>query len=424
MMAEPKRIWIWRDCEPLPIDPGNPRLMRAGMLSEVLAQRGHQVHWFISTFDHYQKRTRIQQPGTYRLDNGVAVELVAGIGYGNNGSPRRLVHNAIVASRFVSRAKRTIARDGSPEIIVADLPMPDSALAGVRLARRLGIPSVVSIRDLWPDFFKTFLSPAKAILASPFIANIDRVSRAACREADQLIGISDGYLGWGLEKAGRARKPTDAIVPLGYAPPGLRDTATGEHALRAKGIDLTKKLATFIGSWGRTYDLELVADVARILSARDDIQFVVAGKGEMGAMFEERARQLPNIVTPGWLDRDEISLLLSRSSVALGPYTPSAPQGLPNKIFEYMAAGLFQVTTLGEEARDVLDRCEGGIIVEPGNAEQFATAVQRGIELGSTQENRKRIRLSFAERFDADKVYADYADLIEETVLSWNRRQV
>jgi glycosyltransferase involved in cell wall biosynthesis len=408
-------VWVWRDCEPLPFDPNNPRLMRAGMLCAALAARGHQVRWFNSTYDHYQKRFRSQAPGTYELDDGVKVELVEGLGYFSNGAPRRLIHNALVARRIVRRA-REIAASERPDVIVADLPMPDTALAAVTLAREWAIPSVVSVRDLWPDFFVSFLSPAKSLVAKPFIWNLDRIVKAACRGADHLIGISEGYLDWALKKAGRKRECRDAIAPLGYAPPTLDAGDGATDSLAAKGIDFGKDLITFIGSWGRTYDLEMLLEAARLLEHEPGLQFVIAGKGEQGAAFEAAAAKLDNVVLPGWLDKTEIATLLGHSAVALGPYSVDAPQGLPNKLFEYMAAGLFQVTTLRSEARAVLDRSGGGIVVPGGDARAFADAIVEGRRIGASPARRAQISAFFTEHFDAARVYNDYAAKLEEIV--------
>ena len=409
------KIWVWRDCEPLPIDLNKPRLMRAGMLCAALAARGHEVRWFNSTFNHYQKSFRAQAPGSYRLDDGTLVELVAGLGYLSNGAPRRLLHNALVARRFVRRA-RELARVETerPDIIVADLPMPDSALAAVRLARDWSIPSVVSVRDLWPDFFASFLSPAKALVARPLIANLDRMVRAACSEAHHLVGISQGYLDWALDKAGREQGLGDCVAPLGYAPEPVAAQGNSRASLEGKGVDLDKKLATFIGSWGRTYDLKILLEAARRLQDENDLQFVIAGKGEQGAQFEAAAAKLRNVVLPGWLNRSEIAFLLENSTIALAPYSQAAPQGLPNKLFEYLAAGLFQVSTLRSEAKTVLEQSGGGMVVPGGDPAAFAAGICRALEVGGDPAAKQAIKNYFAEYFVASKVYNDYVSKLEE----------
>lgn len=407
-------VWILRDAEPLPIDPNSPRLMRAGMLARQLAERGHQVVWFTSTFDHYQKRHRSQEPGPHDWIENCRIELVRGIGYGSNSSPRRLLHNYLVGRAMFQRGMAIFGESAArPDVIVGDLPMPESALAGVNLGKVLGVPSVVSIRDLWPDFFANFLTGVTRSLAAPAIAHIDRVVRKSCGEADHLVGISQSYLEWGAEKAGREIGEQDAIFPLGYQPP---KTVLDEESLRSlqeKGVDLGKRLAVFIGSWGGTYDLGLVIDAAKKLQKHDDIQFVLAGDGDQRAAIDRATSDVANIVTPGWLNRGEIAALLEQSTVALAPYPDNAPQGLPNKVFEYMSAGLWQVSTLGREATELLDSNTLGLSVTAGDRDGFAAAILEGSHAMERDGTRERIRRYFEQNFSAEKVYGEYIAWLE-----------
>ncbi|GAI08595.1 unnamed protein product, partial [marine sediment metagenome] len=49
------RIWLITIGEPLPSDNNNDRLYRTGILAKLLIQRGHEVVWWTSTFDHVRK---------------------------------------------------------------------------------------------------------------------------------------------------------------------------------------------------------------------------------------------------------------------------------------------------------------------------------------------------------------------------------
>ena len=412
------RIWIWRDCEPLPTDPGEPRLMRAGMFSKRLAAAGHDVRWFNSTFDHYQKRQRDLAPGAYPLEPGLTLELLKGRGYSSNASPTRFIHNAMVARRAVERARDLLASgEPAPDVMIMDMPLPELAAAGVRLARELGVPSVVCIRDIWPDFFLRFLPKSVIWAAGPFVWYMDRIVREACKGADSIVGISPGYLQWGLRKAGRPRAETDPILPLGYSPERVSaDLDAATRRLAGKGIDFSRSLAVFIGSWGFTYDMELMLDAAEALADRDDIQFVVAGGGEQSSLVRSRAANLPNVVLPGWIDRQEIGALLEKAAVGLSPYRRAAPQGMPNKLFEYMSAGLFQIATLAGEAAELIGEERLGIVVPAGDRASFVEAVLRSIDDGHGPEERERIRTYFDRHFDADRIYADYAAHLDRLV--------
>ena len=53
------KVWLVKLGEPLPVD-GNRRLHRYGILAEMLSQKGHEVTWWTSTFDHWDKKQRFE----------------------------------------------------------------------------------------------------------------------------------------------------------------------------------------------------------------------------------------------------------------------------------------------------------------------------------------------------------------------------
>jgi glycosyltransferase involved in cell wall biosynthesis len=388
------------------------------MLAQTLVKAGHSVRWFNSDFDHYHKRWREQGAGSFEIHPKMTMELMSGIGYDKNTSPRRILHNHVCARRARQRAHEVVAKTGRrPDIMVMDMPMPEMAHAGVMLAREWGIPSVLSIRDLWPDFFTKFLSPFNALLAAPAISLMDWQIRRACREATSIVGISQGYLDWALKKADRSAGENDVVFPLGYSPvfdPGRQDDPIA--SLEAKGIDPSKKLVTFVGSWGKTYDLDFLLEVASRLKAHKDIQVVIAGGGEQQDIINQKAKEFTNVILPGWLSSQEIADLLQETSVAVAPYGESAPQGMPNKLFEYMSAGLYQVTTLQGEAADLLRSQNLGKAVSLRDPEAFADAVYDGIQSMSAADERARIKEYFDLNFHASVIYEDYTKHLESLV--------
>src|SRR5262249_61124298 len=75
------KIWLITVGEPLPIESGQPRLLRTGILADLLARRGHQVTWWTSAFDHFRKR--FHSPGNRAIEvrTGLSLRLLDGCGY-------------------------------------------------------------------------------------------------------------------------------------------------------------------------------------------------------------------------------------------------------------------------------------------------------------------------------------------------------
>lgn len=412
------KIWFVRDLEPTQIDDGQPRLLRAGMLSDALARRGHKTTWFTSSFNHYSRAQR--SVGRFEPQPNLSIEVLAGPGYRKNISLSRLIHNRHFGNSF---RKAAWAAAEYPDLIIADLPTTEAASAAVAFARSNGIPSIVTIRDLWPDFFADFAPRFLKPLIRFGLRPLDAQARFSCRHATSLIGISQGYLNWGQVKGGRS-DPLDQVFYLGYPRPTPVIDTDLSRVLPGFDPPETAHVVSFVGSWGATYDLSLVLEAARSLLGDERVIFVVAGDQGKDPDLADAFRRLANVRLMGWLDKHQVGALLSRSTIGLLPYSANAPQGLPNKIFEYMAYGLFQIATLPGEARQLLEETHTGAYVAAGAASDLAQTIKQAIEFDAGEDRRLARQAVFEHRFEAKRLYDAFIDHAEAVVDTYRKRHI
>ena len=171
------RVWLVTVGEPLPLDPGSPRLLRAGILAERLWERGHQVVWWTSAFDHTAKRHRCAGVKAIQLRERYHLRLLHGPGYRRNVSLARLLDHRAVAHEF---SRQAIA-ETPPDIIVASFPTIELSAASTSYGLKRGIPIVLDVRDLWPDIFLNILPawfrPFGQIALAPFTVDAPGVRR-------------------------------------------------------------------------------------------------------------------------------------------------------------------------------------------------------------------------------------------------------
>ena len=412
------KIWLVRDLEPLPTDPGAPRLMRAGMLASTLAAQGHQTTWFTSTFNHSAKTRRATCDQCLDAGQNLTIRVFDAPGYTRNISLRRIWHNR----RFAEAFRRYAVTSGErPDVLVADLPTTEAAKAAVAFGSDAGIPTVVSIRDLWPDFFADFLPAAARPLARLALRPLDAQARFACRHATSLVGISERYLAWGQDKGAGRATDQDRVFPLGYRRSRAASSEAIEATLNRLGISRTRHIVAFVGSWGATYDLDRVFEACRLLAGRDDILFVLAGDSASRPELAAALRELPNVILTGWIDSDTIASLLSRAAIGLLPYSAKAPQGLPNKVFEYMAYGAYQLATLGGEIAALYATTGTGRSLPQASPAELAGAIEAALADPAILQGREQRIAVFEKRFDADKIYADMAEHLVEVARSGAR---
>ena len=412
-------IWLITVGEPLPCDGRNPRLLRTGILAERLAAAGHQVVWWSSTFNHTAKRHRHKANHTVILRTGVELRLLHGVGYRRNISLLRIINHRQLASNFARWSKVL----PPPDVILCSFPPTELARQVTLYGKAQRVPVILDVRDLWPDAIIRVFPPPFRWLATILLKPMTATTHHAFAECTHVIGTSHKYLNWGLNKTQRARSELDRVFPLGYMDIDV-DSLDAERAalkLETHGVDKRKIICCFAGVFGVTYDLSTVINAAR--DALHDpllckLQFVLCGDGDLRKRWERQATGLSNIVFPGWIDAAELKHLLSISSVGLAAYAAHAPQGLPNKIFEYMSAGLPVLSSLKGETATLLQDHDCGLTYVAGDKSSFLTQLRLLVGDGSLRRRMgTNARNLFQSQYSSASIYADlirYLDHISQ----------
>ena len=407
------RIWLITVGEPLPIDGNDTRLLRTGILADLLNAVGWDVVWWSSSFNHTAKQHRCAKDTTISVGSRFEIKLLHAMGYSSNLSLRRMLNHRGIARKFTVLAEA----ETEPDVILCSFPTVELSRAATKYGRERGIPVVLDVRDLWPDVFLDMVPPKVRPLAHILLRGMFKDTRRVFRRCTSIVAVSQRYLDWALRYANREQTKEDLVFPLGYKMP----SPTAEQLRRAEtkfsdlGVEPSKIVCWFVGIFGRTYDLEIVIDAARHLQERgvDNIQFVLCGDGDYRATWEARSSGLTNVIFTGWVDASEIAYMARISSIGLAAYAAGAPQGLPNKIFEYLAAGLPVLSSLKGEARQLLQENECGIEYDPMARATFLAG------LATLTENRDlRIRMGenakqlFEDSYSSERIYPRLIDYL------------
>jgi glycosyltransferase involved in cell wall biosynthesis len=390
------------------------RLWRTGLLAEILASRRHDVLWWTSTVDHFRKRYVVDSDARVVGTNDIQIQFLHGRLYRRNVSFARLSNHAEVGRRFGELGRA----EAKPDVILCSFPTIELSKEAVALGLRLNVPVILDVRDLWPDIFMNVLPrwlrpAAKLVLRRSF-----RETAWAFENCTAVIGVSDKYVDWGLAKGRRGKTARDVVFPLGYrlSDSSPSDAKSLESRFTQSGIIGSSPIVSFAGTFGRTYDLDTVIAAANLVNTRNSttIQFVICGAGEREQEWKKASAGVPGIAFIGWLPGGELSCLLRRSAVGLAAYADVAPQGIPNKVIEYLAAGLPITCSLPGESRELLTAEGCGEYYAAGNAQQLAASLARIL----TDPRRHATMAAasqriFNERYSAAAVYGGLSDYLE-----------
>ena len=142
-------VWLLQRNEPTPHDDGGgQRVFRTGIMAQMLSDAGHEVVWWTSDFDHYNRRHRYNGNHSKSTITGYDIQYLKSRGYRKNISYDRIAANKEVALSFAKIARQY---SNIPDVIIASIPTAELAWQGIKYGKKHGIPVLLDVRDLWPD---------------------------------------------------------------------------------------------------------------------------------------------------------------------------------------------------------------------------------------------------------------------------------
>lgn len=343
---------------------------------ELLAARGHEVG-----FLHFPESTKkIFRHSSVRLTAGRSVESasitlfeIPSIGLG-------------LLSRFVSALLSTfyaqrILNKYSPDLVVT-YAVPTFGWQFVKACRRLSIPIVYRAIDLSHAIRKTRLSGL-----------IKTAERFVIRKSSAVFCNSPI-----LAEYCKSISPESRVVPI-LPPLDVRLFSERSSRLRIRselGIAPDSRVYLFLGTFFRFSGLDdLIESFADNRSLSDVLLLIGGGEAEKDIRsLVERNGMSPFVFFTGFVDYKDLPSLFSAADCALNPMQPIpvAHYALPNKVLQYLAAGLPVVSTSLLGLRSVLP-AEPDLIYVDFPSEVFPAAQQllgASEAHGSTRERLKK----------------------------------
>lgn len=409
------RIWLITSGEPT---TSGSRLMRTGMLAAELTKRGHEILWWTTSFDHRTKQYISESERKNACFAGYRLyHLHSRIRYKKNVGLARILNHHGVAVHF----RMSAAIHPKPDLVVCSYPTIDLAAEAVKFGRKAQVPVIIDVRDLWPDIFGAAVPRVfrKIGLDRLLLTPWNMAKRKIFEEATAITSVSPRYLSWalGCAKNRTWRSTETGVFPLAISGRNVSigNQNNGSIIRQSLGIGITDIVVWFSGTFGTTYDLIPVIDAARYFASRGErIRFVFSGDGEMRNAWELAARGLSNVIFTGWLDAEGLARVGSIANIGLLAYREGAPQGYPNKLFEYLSLGLPIVSSLQGETREFLEQETIGVYYNAISSAELVRAVDvLRADKSKMYDMGQRALVAFNGRFAADAVYGKFADFVE-----------
>lgn len=344
------------------------------------------------------------------------IRLVPTTGYSSNTSLGRLRFQSRFARNLFSRA----VSGGSPNLIVGVDPPQPIGTVSVRLARHHQARLILDVMDRWPELFSLALPRIARPLGKLIFAPHYRARARNLSAADAVTALAETYLEVALRAAPDVRDKPHLTVFSGIDVGGFRKNA--QHP--CPPLPLPPKApggvwAVYAGTLGENYDVDGLMNAALHLRTRGSpVSILVAGTGpRLGDLLAHiNHHSLGNLIYLGVLSHDVLSHLYARCDIGLSPYGVLSNVAIPDKLSDYLAAGLPIVNSLKGELEAFLRRTDAGVQYRAGDGSDLANKLD---ELANDPAGLRRMgerSWALGEEFDARVQFRGFVDLANRLV--------
>jgi glycosyltransferase involved in cell wall biosynthesis len=284
--------------------------------------------------------------------------------------------------------------------------------AGVRFARRLGLPLVETYHTFFEEYAPLYF-PAVPARLGRWAAR--RLTVSQCRQVDALVVPSPQML---ERLADYGISVRTEVLPTGIEP-GEFQGGDGARFRRAHGIPVDRPVLVFISRIAHEKNIDfLLRMLARLRAYVPDVLLVIAGEGPALPHVREVVEQLGlgrHVLFVGYLERSGALLDCYRAGDAFVFASRTETQGLV--LLEALALGVPVVSTAVMGTADVL-RDAAGAVIAPDDEAGFAAAVVRVLGDAAARARLGRAGPADAARWSAPALAERLAGVYAEVAAS------
>jgi glycosyltransferase involved in cell wall biosynthesis len=332
--------------------------------------RGHQVSVIAGKLSYLTGASVGSQASASRTVDDQGVEIIRCASFG--GWHRSFILRIFNFVSFMWSSFWSALRVPEVDIVWGTTPPIFQALTASWVATIRRVPFILEVRDLWPYF-----AIEVGVLTNPILIWLSEwLEGHLYRKATLVVVNSPGFVKHVRER-GADRVFT---VPNGVDPEMISAEAT-KAGLRGKlGLDKGVFVVIYAGAHGMSNDLGTVLEAAAQLKGEEDVALVLLGDGKDKAKLQSSAKgmNLRNVFFHPPVAKDEITgyLVEADAGLAVLKDIPAYSLTYPNKVFDYMAAGLPVLCMIDGVIRDVVEQAGAGVFIQPGDPVSLAETIR------------------------------------------------
>lgn len=410
------KIWLINPYGPIPGEGW--RDYSFTIAGTALAQAGHEVTWWTSNFSHHFKRHRSVGWETRRVSDGFDIRLVPTPGYKRNIGLGRIIRDVIFAFRTHQAAKH----DGRPDaIIYAENPLT-FGFAGPSLARVHDTVLIYDQMDLWPELIVNAMPRKLRPLFNFILLPVFLRRKQVYARLDGAFALAKPYLDAIISECPSVgKKPTTVIyngIDVGRFKRQMTSASIVPAFIRRPSDQV---VAIFAGSLGPSYDIPTLLDVCRRMQRHRNFTILIAGDGPLAQAVRDASADVTNLKFLGKLSPDVLARTYAECDIGLCAYSSTSNVEMPDKFYDYSAAGLAIINSLSGEVASLIQNERLGLKYRAGDADSLYSALIELEKDPSLLRTFKENSLVAGWRFDANQQYGNLASFVERVATEKTR---
>ncbi|AQV02266.2 glycosyltransferase WbuB [Desulfococcus multivorans] len=372
--------------------------MSGGTRSYEIARRlvtaGHKVHMITS-----DRRSKNSGDWYHTAEEGIHVHWLP-VPYGNampyHKRIKAFLNYAAKAGPYASRFKADVIFATSTPLTIA--------LPAIYASKRLKIPMVFEVRDLWPE-----LPIAVGALKGPLIPPARWLERFAYKNSSEIVALSPG-MKEGVVRAGYPSEhvhviPNSCDVDLFQVP----SEVGAAFRKRFPWLD-NRPLVIYAGTFGRINGVGYLARLAaETRKLAPEVCFLAVGDGYEFDMVTRLSRELgvlnQNFFVMPQLPKSEMPALFSAATISTSTVIdlPQMWANSANKFFDSLASGRPVAINYAGWQADLIKETGAGLVLPPKDLPGAARLLISALNNKNWLKKAGKAALALArDRFDRD----------------------
>lgn len=286
------------------------------------------------------------------------------------------------------------------------------SFAGAYLSKKNNIPLILEFNssDVWKmkywfkqsSLLKTLSVRIVNSFKIPIVSYIEEYNlKTAFLIAVVSTSLKEILIQKGIPKERILVNP-NGVDPLKYSPAIKSDEVKKKYELEKL------RVVGFIGTFGQWHGVVQMAKSINLFFQlnpwkKEAIKFLLIGDGRLMPTVKEvisNGGYTDNVIFTGLVPQSEGPKYMGACDILLSPHikNPDGSKffGSPTKLFEYMAMGIPIIASDLDQIGDILEHKKTAYLVEPGNIEELASAIQvllDDFKLGEEMGNNARVEV-------------------------------